>query len=142
MKKSQLYDEAERLYVEEQWTFEAIARKLECSDRTLRGWAREGRWDVKRSEFINLRQGLSADVQDIAMLLARKIKTQLSEDMEPSPHTLNAFTRIAASLLKVREYEKAMEQAEGGDEQEQRNDNARAAAAAKFKEVFGVDLEI
>ncbi|MDR0510912.1 MAG: hypothetical protein LBH06_07460 [Rikenellaceae bacterium] len=141
MKKSQLYDEAERLYAEEQWTFDAIARKLECSDRTLRGWAKEGRWDVKRSEFINLRQGLPADVQDIAMLLARKIKTQLSKDMEPSPHTLNAFTRIAASLLKVREYEKAME-CEGEGEHEQRSDNVRAAAAAKFKEVFGVDLEI
>lgn len=145
MKKSQLYDRAEQLYTEEQWTFEAIAKELECSDRTLRNWAKEGRWDEKRTGFLNMRQNLTADVQDIALLLARKIKSQLEDEMEPSPHLMNAFTRMASSLLKVREYEKDIEQSAAGaatDPDAADRDNARKAAAAKFKEVFGVDLEL
>lgn len=144
MKKSQLYDRAEQLYAEEQWTYEAIARELECSERTLRNWAKQGRWDEKRTGFLNMRQNLTADVQDIALLLARKIKNQLEDEMEPSPHLMNAFTRMASSLLKVREYEKDIEQstAEAADTGTQEKDNARKAAAAKFREVFGVDLEL
>lgn len=144
MKKSQLYDRAEQLYTEEQWTFEAIAKELQCSDRTLRNWAKEGRWDEKRVGFLSMRQNLTADIQDIALLLARKIKTQLEDEMEPSPHLMNAFTRMASSLLKVREYEKDIEQsaAEQADPANEERDKARKAAAAKFREVFGVDLEL
>ncbi len=144
MKKSQLYDHAERLYTEEQRTFESIAKELQCSDRTLRNWAKAGRWDEKRNGYLNMRQNLTADVQNIALLLARKIKTQLEDEREPSPHLMNAFTRIASSLLKVREYEKDIEQSaiEAADTGEDERDKARKAAAAKFKQLFGVELEL
>lgn len=143
MKKSQLYDRAEQLYTEEQWTFEAIAREVECSERTLRNWAREGRWDAKRAEYLNMRQNLTSDVQEIALLLARKIKSQLEDEMEPSPHLMNAFTRMASSLLKVREYEKDIQESTAAtDNGTEDKDNARKSAAAKFREVFGVDLEL
>lgn len=144
MKKSQLYDRAEQLYTEEQRTYEGIAKELQCSDRTLRNWAKAGRWDEKRAGYLNMRQNLTADVQDIALLLARKIKNQLEDELEPSPHLMNAFTRMASSLMKVREYEKDIEQsaAETADTENEERDNARKAAAAKFKEVFGVDLEL
>ena len=142
MKKSQLYDRAEQLYTEEQWTFEAIAKELQCSDRSLRNWAKEGRWEEKRAGFLSMRQNLTADVQDIALLLARKIKSQLEDEMEPSPHLMNAFTRMASSLLKVREYEKDIEQSAAKLAPQDDKDKARKAAAAKFREVFGVDLEL
>lgn len=142
MKKSQLYDRAEQLYTEEQWTFEAIAKELQCSDRSLRNWAKEGRWEEKRAGFLSMRQNLTADVQDIALLLARKIKSQLEDEMEPSPHLMNAFTRMASSLLKVREYEKDIEQSAADSSPQEDKDKTRKAAAAKFREVFGVDLEL
>lgn len=142
MKKSQLYDRAEQLYTEEQWTFEAIAKELQCSDRSLRNWAKEGRWEEKRAGFLSMRQNLTADVQDIALLLARKIKSQLEDEMEPSPHLMNAFTRMASSLLKVREYEKDIEQSAADSAPQEDKDKTRKAAAAKFREVFGVDLEL
>lgn len=142
MKKSQLYDRAEQLYTEEQWTFEAIAKELQCSDRSLRNWAKEGRWEEKRAGFLSMRQNLTADVQDIALLLARKIKSQLEDEMEPSPHLMNAFTRMASSLLKVREYEKDIEQSAAELTPQDDKDKTRKAAAAKFREVFGVDLEL
>ena len=141
MKKSQLYDRAEQLYTEEQWTFEAIAKELQCSDRSLRNWAKEGRWEEKRAGFLSMRQNLTADVQDIALLLARKIKSQLEDEMEPSPHLMNAFTRMASSLLKVREYEKDIEQSAAELTPQDDKDKTRKAAAAKFREVFGVYLE-
>lgn len=144
MKKTQLYDRAESLYVEELWTFEQIATELECSDRALRNWAKEGRWEQKRTNFKSAQERLSDDVRGIAILLAQKIKGQLEDDLEPSPHVLNAFTRMASSLIRVREYDKEVEQSisELSNPSTDEQDKVRKDAMAKFKEVFGVDLEL
>ena len=118
-------------------TFEAIARELEVSERTVRNWAGEGTWDTKRKKFINFQESLQDDAREIATLLAQKIKEQLGEGKEPANHLLFSFTRIASSLLKIREYEKTVA-AEA--------DNAHEAAKAQknaaeiFKQTFGVDL--
>ncbi|MEG1635726.1 MAG: helix-turn-helix domain-containing protein [Rikenellaceae bacterium] len=140
MKKSILSDRAELLYVEELWTFEAIAAELGCSDRSVRNWAKDGRWEQKRKNFMAMQENISDDVRSIAQMLAKRIKTQLSDEMEPSPHVLNAFTRMASALLKAREYDREIE--DEYNTQNTNNDNgARQHAAAKFKEVFGIDLQ-
>lgn len=141
MKKTQLYDRAEALYVEELRTFEQIAAELECSDRTLRNWAKEGRWEHKRINFKNAQERLSDDVRGIALLLAEKIKGQLEDDLEPSPHVLNAFTRMAASLIRVREYDKEIEQ-EAYAQRSGDGDKDKEAAMAAFRQMFGKELEI
>lgn len=136
MKKSQLYDRAEGLYTEDFWTFERIAQELACSDRTLRNWAKEGRWDEKRINFKGQQERLSDETREIALLLASKIKGQLTDEIEPSPHVLNAFTRMAASLIRVRDYDNAI------DQQNAPTDDAgmRTATNATFKQTFGVPL--
>ena len=137
MKKVLLLTQAEKMYVEDLMTFEAIARELEVSERTVRNWAGEGTWDTKRKKFINFQESLQDDAREIATLLAQKIKEQLGEGKEPANHLLFSFTRIASSLLKIREYEKTVA-AEA--------DNAHEAAKAQknaaeiFKQTFGVDL--
>lgn len=136
MKKSQLYDRAEQLYVEQLWTYEAIAKELDCSDRTLRNWAKESRWDTKRKNFKNAQERLSDDVREIALMLADKIKGQLDNQIEPSPHVLNAFTRMAASLIRVRDYDKSVEGEVGMDD----NTSNKSAAGDTFKQLFGVEL--
>lgn len=139
MKKTMLYDRAETLYVNELWTYEAIAKELDCSDRTIRTWAASGRWDLKRSNLVEMQENLHGYARDIAALLGKKIKGQLEEDKMPAPHILNAFTRMSLTLLRAREYEKECEaDAAEGLEVEKTTELAKA----KFKEVFGVDLKI
>ena len=137
MKKSILYDRAENLYVEEQWTFEAIAGELDCSERTLRNWAKEGRWELKRRRLLESRENLHDATRDIAMLLADKVKGQLENGVTPAAHILNAFTRMASTLLQAREYEKEVEADMAGPED---NTSDKEAALAKFRAVFGVNL--
>lgn len=139
MKKSILYDRAEQLYVEDLWTYEQVAQELKCSGRTIRNWAKDGRWELKRNNLAEMQQSLHQDARDIAMLLARKIKGQLEEDKMPAPHILNAFTRMSLTLLRAKEYEK---ECEAEAEVAQDDEKTIEAARAKFKEVFGVDLPI
>lgn len=141
MKKSQLYDRAEQLFVEEFWTYDRIADELGCSDRTLRNWSKEGRWDAKRVKLKDQQENLSDDVRDIALLLAQKLKDQLEENQEPSPHILNAFTRMASSLLQVRNYEKSVEQEMAAELEEPDQSKVKGAAEA-FRQVFGTDMPV
>lgn len=137
MKKSILYSQAEQLYTEEQRTYESIAKELECSDRTLRNWAKEGRWDLKRTGFINQHQNLHQDARDIAELLARKIKGQLEDDKIPAAHMLNAFTRMATTLLNAQRYERELNAGLDGDDDHSKD---KEAALALFRDTFGYDL--
>ena len=137
MKRVLLNDTAQRMYVEDLMTFEAIANEIDVSERTVRNWAKEGNWDIKRKKFMNFQESLQDDAREIASLLAQKIKEQLGEGKEPANHLLFSFTRIASSLLKIREYEKTIAAEEG--------DTAEAAKAKKnaaeiFRQTFGVDM--
>lgn len=142
MKKSQLYDRAEQLYVEELRTYEQIAAELGCSDRTLRNWSKQGRWDTKRIRLKDQQESLSDEVRQIALLLAKKLKDQLGEDIEPSPHILNAFTRMASSLLQVRSYDKSIEQDMAQEGDASLKEGKSKEAAETFRRLFGTDLSL
>ena len=139
MKKVLLNDTAQRMYVEDLMTFEAIALELDVSERTVRNWASEGNWDHKRKKFREFQESLHDDAREIATLLAQKIKDQLNEGKEPANHLLFSFTKIASSLLKMREYEKTIA-AETGDAEAAAKSQKNAAEI--FKQTFGVDLTI
>jgi uncharacterized protein YjcR len=143
MKQVLLNDTAQKMYVEDLMTFEAIAKELNCSERTLRNWATTGLWEEKRKKFRAFQESLHEDSREIATLLAQKIKDQLNNDQLPSRDLLNAFAKISASMVRMRDYEKAIK-ADAGDA------NADAEAASKsqknaaeiFKQTFGVDLSL
>lgn len=139
MKKVLLNDTAQKMYVEDLMTFEAIAKELDVSERTVRNWATEGNWDLKRKKFREFQESLHDDAREIATLLAQKIKEQLGEGKEPSNHLLNSFTKIASSMIKMRDYEKAIA-VEAGNAEEAAKTQKNAAEI--FKQTFGVDLSI
>ena len=143
MKKVLLNDTAQKMYVEDLMTFESIAKELDVSERTVRNWATEGKWDLKRKKFREFQESLHEDAREIATLLAQKIKEQLGEGKEPSNTLLNSFTKIAASMVKMRDYEKAI-QADTGTADADAEAAAKTAktAAEIFKQTFGVDLTI
>ena len=139
MKQVLLNDTAQRMYVEDLMTFEAIAKELDCSERTLRNWATTGLWEEKRKKFRAFQESLHEDSREIATLLAQKIKDQLNNDQLPSRDLLNAFEKISSSMVKMRDYEKAIK-LEAGDSEEAAKTQKNAAEI--FKQTFGVDLTI
>lgn len=139
MKQVLLNDTAQRMYVEDLMTFEAIAKELDCSERTLRNWATTGLWEDKRKKFRAFQESLHEDSREIATLLAQKIKDQLNNDQLPSRDLLNAFAKISSSMVKMRDYEKAIK-AETGDTEAAVKSQKNAAEI--FKQTFGVDLTI
>jgi predicted transcriptional regulator len=142
MKKVLLSETAQRMYVEDLMTFEAIAAQIGVSERTVREWAKEGRWDEKRKKFREFQESLHDDAREIATLLAQKIKEQLGEGKEPSNHLLNSFTKIAASMIRMRDYEKAIAADAGADADAEAAAKSQKNAAEIFKQTFGVDLTI
>jgi uncharacterized protein YjcR len=139
MKQVLLNDTAQRMYVEDLMTFEAIAKELGCNERTLRNWAGPGQWEEKRKKFRAFQESLHDDSREIATLLAQKIKDQLNSDQLPSRDLLNAFAKISASMVKMRDYEKSVA-ADNGNADEAAKTQKNAAEI--FKQTFGVDLSI
>lgn len=139
MKQVLLNDTAQRMYVEEFMTFEAIAKELECSERTLRNWATTSvpTWEEKRRRFRVFQESLHEDTREIATLMSQMIKDQLNSNIVPSRDLLNSFTKIATSMVKMRDYEKAIS-ADAGNTDD--SDKAKRNAAEIFKQTFGVDL--
>ena len=135
MKKALLFEKAEKKYVEDLMTFEAIAAELGCSERTVRNWSKEGNWETKRERHLNFQESLHNDAQDIALLLGQKIKEQLTEGTEPSSHIMHSFARISTSLLKIRDYERSIE----AEEKDGSSEKASKNAAEIFRQTFGVD---
>jgi DNA-binding transcriptional MerR regulator len=137
MKQVLLNDTAQKMYVEDLMTFEAIAKELNCSERTLRNWATTGLWEEKRKKFRAFQESLHEDSREIATLLAQKIKDQLNNDQLPSRDLLNAFAKISASMVKMRDYEKAVKLDEGDNEEASK---VKKNAADIFRQTFGVDM--
>lgn len=142
MKQVLLNDTAQKMYVEDLMTFEAIAKQLDCSERTLRNWATTGRWEEKRKKFRAFQESLHDDSREIATLLAQKIKDQLNNDQLPSRDLLNAFAKISASMVRMRDYEKAIQLDAGAEADAEAAAKTQKNAAEIFKQTFGVDLTI
>lgn len=142
MKQVLLNDTAQRMYVEEFMTFEAIAKELDCSERTIRNWAATGCWDEKRRKFRQFQESLHEDTREIATLMAQKIKEQLTTNVMPSRDLLNSFTKIAASMVRMRDYEKAIAADDTASASAEEAAKSQKNAAEIFKQTFGVDLTI
>ena len=142
MKKVLLNDTAQRMYVEDLMTFEAIANELGVNERTVRNWANDGRWDEKRHKFRQFQENLHDDARDIAALLAQKIKTQLENGQEPANHLLFSYTKIASSLIKIREYDKNIAaEASAGSATDQAVADKKKEVSEIFKQTFGINYE-
>lgn len=139
MKKVVHFDQAEKMYVEDYMTFEAIGAELGISERTVRNWAGEGNWDKKRKNFMNFQENLEDDAREITALLGQKIREQLQAGGVPSNHILFTYTRMASSLMKVREYDKSIAADAGNTDEAAKS---QKSAAEIFRQTFGVDLTL
>jgi hypothetical protein len=109
-KRAALYADAERLYVQDQLTLDAIASKLGCSLRTLTTWKGEGSWDSKRSGFIELETSLHGDLYRLATLITRKNLAALEADPDKGfvdARAMSVAFRAIAVVKNTVEYEEA-----------------------------------
>lgn len=142
MKQVLLNDTAQRMYVEDFMTFEAIAKQLDCSERTLRNWATTSvpTWEEKRKRFRTFQESLHDDTREIATLMAQMIKEQLGNNQLPSKDLLNSFTKIAASMIRMRDYEKSITADDQASASAEEAAKKQKNAAELFKQVFGVEM--
>ncbi len=106
-KKAALYADAERLYVQDQLTLEAIALKLGCGVRTLTNWKADGNWDGKRQGFIDLETSLHGDLYRLAQLLTRKNLSSLEAGETVDARAMSVAFRAIAVVKNTVEYEDA-----------------------------------
>ncbi|MEG0518306.1 MAG: hypothetical protein RR555_05500 [Bacteroidales bacterium] len=109
MKKALLMETARMLYIEKGYTYEQIAAELDVSERTARAWGKEGGWPEKMQTITAARERMSEQVQETTSLLGQILIGQLTEGKEPNSRVLDAYARLASSLIKAREYDKDIE---------------------------------
>lgn len=146
MKKAQYSDLAERLYVADQMTFEAIAAELNISDRTIRTWAQEGHWAEKRATILAQRTALHEDLYCFARKLVKLISLdldRLTESAQDDPardsrieSRINSMTRLLDKLPKARGYEQDVRQEQKSAEQQSKKADGDQVAQ-KLDELLG-----
>lgn len=138
-KKAALYSDAERLYVQDQLTLEAIASKLGCGVRTLTNWKREGNWDEKRKNFLETTQSMHEELYELARLLTTKNLNKVREGAEPEKEQLSFVVKVMASIERTKKYETEVTAPKADPEA------ARKEKLVNLKErvhkQFGIDLD-
>lgn len=95
MSKRAIYnDEAQRLYVNQGMTLDAIESIFEgkVTRRTLFNWKEEGRWDDKRVRYVDE----TADLDDMIRAVARVATERAMAD--PNPKNVLAMARAISAL--------------------------------------------
>lgn len=74
MKKQILAESAAKLYIEKFMTLENISKKLNVSERTLRRWKAEGKWEEKRLKQIQEKTTFHEDLYEFGKSLLESKK--------------------------------------------------------------------
>lgn len=131
MNKKHLQEKAEYLYVERFYTFIAIAQELELSERTVRSWAKKGDWDAKRKSRIEDENTLLEGSREVAKGLLDIIREELRNKKQPPKHILEAYSRITASLSRIKEFEDS-------ERTPEKSDSLSEEAKDALKKAFGI----
>ncbi len=89
-KEAALYDEAERLYVEDGKTLEEIGNTLQVSTTTLSKWKSKGDWADQRARYLKSERHF----KDVLNELKKKLANRALED--PTPQNIYALCRVIA----------------------------------------------
>lgn len=116
MKKQILAASAANLYIEKFMTLENIAKNLNVSERTLRRWKAEGKWEEKRLKQIQEKTTFHEDLYEFGKFLLESIKTDMQNGKKIEPSRMYTITKIMNMLKNVKTYED--EVAEGKSMQE------------------------
>jgi len=105
MKQGEGKDQARVMYVEEQGTFDEIARRLHRSDKTIREWADEGNWRKARTDFLTDRTTTHEKLHKLLQNLADKALVDSNSETLPSMQRIGQINKLAKTLKDLYSYE-------------------------------------
>lgn len=116
-------DLARDMYVNYQYTFNEIAKRIGRSDKTVREWAIEGNWKQTREEMLQSK----IRVHEKLHLLVNKIADRMIIDCDSSepisPQTLHALKNLVQVMNSSYAYEgKVKQQTEQSEETQKEQD--------------------
>ena len=114
MAKKQLYfAEAERLYVQEQYTLNEIALHLHLAEKTIRTWKDEGNWDIRRKQYLAEKQNLHEELYLMCRYLSKSINEDLKAGNKVDAGRLYTLVRILPILGKTKDIEEILKTDKG-----------------------------
>lgn len=105
-KKAAYGDAAETLFVQGGETREAIAKRFQLSDKTVREWAKEGRWEEKRAQMLERRSSTLEDLEFVVQSVARSARLDIEAGTFVSTERLYALQKLSETLASLRRAEK------------------------------------
>ena len=104
-KRDVFLENAERLYVVEQMLIEDVAQRVGVSERTIRRWKDEFKWDYKRKQYLNSKQMFHEELFNFARKLMASIELDMDNNEKIDPGRMFAFTKLLPMITKVKSYE-------------------------------------
>lgn len=111
-KKETYGDAAEQLFVQHGETRDQIAARFRLSDKTVRSWAKEGRWEEKRALFLERKATTIEDLEFVVQKVARSARMDIEAGKAVSDQRLYALQKLAETLEKMQKFSKARAAAE------------------------------
>lgn len=115
-KQDVLMANAERLYVLEQMTALAVAKKVGVNERTIRRWKNDNQWDIKRKQYLKSKSLFHEELYNLARKLMSSIEFDLDNGEKIDRNRLFAFTKMLPLITKIKEYEDIVSQKESKTE--------------------------
>lgn len=116
MSKKMIYGtEAERLYVQENYTISEIVAKLRLSEKTIRNWKDDGDWENKKKRFMVSKQSFHEELFDFTRTLMKSLKEDLDAGRKIDTGRMYAFTQLCGKLTNVKKYEDAKGKSAGSE---------------------------
>lgn len=112
-KKEKHMADAERLYVVDQMSPDAVAARLPVCEKTVRLWAAEGGWTDKRAAYLRSRQLFHEELYEFARALMRSMMDDMAAGRKPDQGRLYTVIKLIPNIAKVKDYEAAMKKLEG-----------------------------
>lgn len=103
--KRQYFDEAERLFVIEQYSMIEIGRRLRLSKNTILEWKELGDWENKRKQYLRSKQTFHEELYEFSKKLMKGISSDIDSGEKVDACRLYAFCRILPMIHKVKDYE-------------------------------------
>jgi hypothetical protein len=115
--KAALFEEAERLFVQEGLSLAEIGRRIDVTPVTMSRWKKQGDWDTRRARYLASERHFIDIMHQIKKHLAEKVLDDLQDpdaDKNTIPQSIYALSRMmaavkpysAAELKKLEEEEK------------------------------------
>lgn len=104
-KKKTSYEEAERLYIQENFSIESIAAKLKVGQRTIGYWKKDNNWDIKKKNYQESKSAFHQELYEFSRELMQSIRKDVKNGEKVEPGRMFAFARMLPLIARIKDYE-------------------------------------